>query len=254
MIVLDEKLFYTLSLLSMIFAAANPFISAYVQSDWFGKAIFWGLFTTSALCWIVILYKTWELWAVRKLSAQFSAHFAEKKEDPLNLQFTRPSWGRIAEVPHPLFEIYRAVKQQTLQIISRNHLTSAQPPLLSPADLEIIEAQVSLAISSAGKKLEKHLFVLSTIVTLAPFLGLLGTVWGILLTFAQLQAGFQGNNSAMLTGLSMALATTVIGLVVAIPALIGYNYLKNAGRETRRDMEEFSHSLLTSIELQYRRG
>lgn len=233
----------------MIFAAANPFISAYVQSDWFGKAIFWGLFTTSALCWIVILYKAWELWAVRKLSTQFSTHFAERKEDPLNLQFTRPSWGKIAEVPHPLFEIYRAVKQQTLQIINRN-----QSQLLSPSDLEIIEAQVSLAMSSAGKKLEKHLFILSTIVTLAPFLGLLGTVWGILLTFAQLQAGFQGNNAAMLTGLSMALATTVIGLVVAIPALVGYNYLKNAGRETRRDMEEFSHALLTSIELQYRKG
>lgn len=236
-----------------LFAAANPFISSYLQSDWFGKAIFWGLFTTSALCWIVILYKGWELWAVRKLTLQFSTQFSERKEDPLNMQFSRPSWGKITEVPHPLFDIYRSVKQQTLQIISRNHALGT-PPLLSSSDLEIIESQVSLAMSSAGKKLEKHLFVLSTIVTLAPFLGLLGTVWGILLTFAQLQSGFQANNAAMLSGLSMALATTVIGLVVAIPALIGYNYLKNAGRETRRDMEEFSHSLLTSIELYYRKG
>ncbi len=229
--------------------AANPFITAYVQSDWFGQVIFWGLFTTSALCWIVILYKGWELWTVRKLSSQFMDLFSEKKNDPLNLQFTRPSWGRIAEVPHPLFEIYRSVKQQTLHIINRN-----QGSQLSPPDLEIIESQVSLAISSASKKLDKHLFILSTIVTLAPFLGLLGTVWGILLTFAQLQSGFQANNAAMLSGLSMALATTVIGLVVAIPALIGFNYLKNAGRETRRDMEEFSHALMTSIELQYRKG
>lgn len=234
-----------------LFAASNPFITSYTQSDWFGKVIFFGLFATSALCWIVILYKGWELWAIRKLSAQFTDLFSEKKGDPLNIQFSRPSWGKIAEVPHPLFEIYRSVKQQTLQIISRNR---TEPESLSPEDLEIIEAQVSLAMSSASKKLEKHLFVLSTIVTLAPFLGLLGTVWGILLTFSQLQSGFQANNAAMLSGLSMALATTVIGLLVAIPALIGYNYLKNAGRETRREMEEFSHALMTSIELQYRKG
>lgn len=57
----------------------------------------------------------------------------------------------------------------------------------------------------------------------------------------------------MLSGLSMALATTVIGLVVAIPAIVGYNYLKNAGREYRREMEDFSQLLLASIELQYRK-
>ncbi len=57
----------------------------------------------------------------------------------------------------------------------------------------------------------------------------------------------------MLSGLSLALATTVIGLVVAIPALVGYNYLKNGGREYRRDLEDFAHLLLTSVELHYRR-
>lgn len=230
-----------------VLAAANPFISAYFQSDWFGKGIFWGLFFLSALCWIVLLYKGWQFWAVKRLTAQFSELFAEKREDPLNLQFTRPLLSRIGELPHPLFEIYRAVKQQALQLISRN-------PVLSEPDLELIESQVMTAMSSAVKKLEKHLFILSTIVTLAPFLGLLGTVWGILLTFSQLTAGFHANNAAMLSGLSMALATTVVGLLVAIPALVGYSYLKNAGRETRRDMEEFSHSLLAAIELQYRRG
>src|SRR3989344_661580 len=230
-----------------ILAAANPFISAYFQSDWFGKGIFWGLFFLSVLCWVVILYKGWQFWAVKRLTAQFFELFAEKKEDPLNLQFARPMLSRIGELPHPLFEIYRAVKQQALQLISRN-------PILSEPDLELIESQVMTAMSSAVKKLEKHLFILSTIVTLAPFLGLLGTVWGILLTFSQLTAGFHANNAAMLSGLSMALATTVVGLLVAIPALVSYSYLKNAGRETRRDMEEFSHSLLAAIELQYRRG
>jgi len=102
--------------------------------------------------------------------------------------------------------------------------------------------------------LEKNLFVLSTIVTLGPFLGLLGTVWGILLTFSELHSrGISSSNAAMLAGLSMALATTVIGLVVAIPAVIGYNYIKNAGREYLREMEDFSQVLLSTLELQYRK-
>ena len=96
---------------------------------------------------------------------------------------------------------------------------------LSSADLELIATQTAAAASAQGKTLDKNLFILSTVVTLGPFLGLLGTVWGILLTFSQLSHGFSTSNTTMLTGLSMALATTVIGLVIAIPALVGYNFL-----------------------------
>jgi biopolymer transport protein TolQ len=231
-------------------AAGNPFLSAYFQSDFFGKGIFWALFALSALCWVIILYKSWQFWAVRKLSANFSDQFSEKKDDPLNLQWNRPLFSRIGEVPNPLFEIYRAVKQQTLQLMSRG----GQGSTLSGADLELIESQVGAAMSTAWKKLSRHIYILSMIVTLAPFLGLLGTVWGILLTFSQLQGGLQASNAAMLSGLSMALATTVLGLLIAIPALVGHSYLKNTERETWQEMETFSHSLLASIELQHRRG
>ena len=124
---------------------------------------------------------------------------------------------------------------------------------LSSADLELIATQTAAAASAQGKALDKNLFILSTVVTLGPFLGLLGTVWGILLTFSQLSHGFSTSNTAMLTGLSMALATTVIGLVIAIPALVGYNFLKNAGREYKRDLEHFVHFLLAAVEMQYRK-
>ena len=138
--------------------------------------------------------------------------------------------------------------------MNKNHYLHADDKeriFLSQADLELIAANTYSTIATQHKILEKNLFILSTIVTLGPFLGLLGTVWGILLTFSELQ-GTQGNSS-MLSGLSMALATTVVGLVVAIPALIGYNYLKNRGKEYRRDMEHFSDLLLTNLELQYRK-
>jgi biopolymer transport protein TolQ len=237
----------------MIFASSNPFVSAYVQSDWFGKGIFWGLFILSAISWWVIAHKGWIFFHVKKLSDEFLAQFSEK--DPLGLQFNRPLKGRLLEVPHPFFEIYKALKQTTLKIISRNHLFSpTEGNTLTDSDLGMIESHVHMAAQSLTKKLEKNLFILSTVVTLGPFLGLLGTVWGILLTFSHLpQRGASLSNTEMLSGLSLALATTVVGLVVAIPAIVGYNYLKNAGREYRREMEDFSHLLLTSVELHYRK-
>jgi biopolymer transport protein TolQ len=237
-----------------ILAAGNPFISAYVQSDWFGKGIFWGLFLLSTLSWTILVHKLWIFYNVRRLSGDLTHRFSEK--DPLNLSFS-PTSKRLLEVPHPFFEIYKALKQKTLQIIGRNHFFSLQkesPVFLSEADLALIESQAASALAKQAKLLEKNLFVLSTVAALGPFLGLLGTVWGILITFSELHAkGVAAGNGAMLSGLSLAVATTVIGLVVAIPALVGYNYLKNAGREYRRDMEEFSHLLVTAVEMQYRK-
>lgn len=236
----------------ILFATGNPFVMAYLQSDGLGKAIFWGLFLLSALSWTLILHKAWIYYQVRRLSKEFTALFSEK--DPLGLQFTKPK-GKYLEIPHPFFEIYRALKQKTLQIISRNHFFAPQSEsVLSDADFALVESQVYTALATQHKQLEKNLFILPTVVTLGPFLGLLGTVWGILLTFSELHArGISSGNAAMLAGLSMALATTVIGLIVAIPALIGYNTLKNASREYRRDMENFSQELLASLELQYRK-
>jgi len=239
----------------LILAAGNPFIAAYIQSDWFGKSIFWGLFILSAVSWTVLIHKSWIIYRVRRLSAELASQFAEK--DPLNLPFNPSAKNRFLEVPHPYFEIFKALKQKTLQIIARNHFFSPDrdtPVFLSEADLGLIESQAHMMLATQAKILEKNLFILSTVVTLGPFLGLLGTVWGILMTFSELHTrGIASGNSAMLAGLSMALATTVIGLVVAIPAIVGYNYLKNAGREYRREMEDFSHLLIAAVELQYRK-
>lgn len=236
-----------------ILSSGNPFISAYLQSDWFGKGIFWGLFVLSGLSWTLLIHKGWMLFHVRRLSKEFISAFSEK--EPLNLQFIRPMRGRLLEVPHPLFEIYKSFKVKALAIISRNHFFLSGNTSFSPADLDLLEAEMYVAMGVQMKKLEKYLFILPTVVTLGPFVGLLGTVWGILFSFSQIQGkSFAGGNEGMLAGLSLALSATVIGLVVAIPALIGNNYFKNAFRNERREMEDFSHLLLSSIELHYQKG
>jgi biopolymer transport protein TolQ len=236
-----------------ILSTGNPFISAYLQSDWFGKGIFWGLFILSGISWTVLIHKGWVIFQVRRLSNEFKSLFSEK--EPLSLQFSRPMKGRLLEVSHPLFEIYKSFKIKALAIISRNHFFLSGNVSFAPMDLDLLEAEMHVSIGAQMKKLDRHLFILPTVITLGPFVGLLGTVWGILLSFSSVQGkSATGGSEGMLAGMSLALATTVIGLVVVIPAVVGYNYLKNALREQRSDMEDFSHLLLASLKLHYQKG
>lgn len=235
----------------------GPFITAYAQSDAFGKSIILGLIFLSILCWVLLIYKIWLTYHVQGASQVFFQIYHKNKDSLLQLEmkdFPQPKYRRI---PHPFREIFSSLKNKTLEVLNKNLHFSQQGQRqvhLSPTDLEMIESCALITISSQTKDLEKNLFILSTIVTLAPFLGLLGTVWGILITFSELQMGGSAtSNSAILGGLSTALVTTVLGLVIAIPALISYNYLKTTIKEYSSDMQDFLYELLSTIELQYRK-
>ena len=242
------------------FGSLNAFVIAYTQSDFFGKLIILGLIVLSMICWIVLLYKTWIIRQVHQLSAAFQKAVADSKNPMLTLDLTQLPQARSPSIPHPFADIYHSVKQKTVEVLNKNHYFVSQHSggkgsvYLSPSDLELLESHVTATISAQNKTLEKNLYILSTIVTLAPFLGLLGTVWGILMTFSGLQdGGAVGTNTSILGGLSTALATTVLGLIIAIPALISYNYLKNSVRTYASDMDDFLTLLLSNIELQYRK-
>lgn len=234
--------------------AANPFIDAYVHSDLLGKAIFLSLIFLSIASWVILLHKSWMTYQARKNSLTFSQSFHQQRLHPLDVNF-HPSKHQL----NPFYEIYLVLKKQTTDLLHKNfkfgqHSSSEESPFLSPSDISLVEANLVSQIALQTQKLEKNLFYLSTITSLAPFLGLLGTVWGILITFADLQAQGSGNShQMMLGGLSLALATTVLGLIDAIPALVGYNYLKNTIRNYETEMEGFSTEILSAIEIQYRK-
>lgn len=165
----------------------------------------------------------------------------------------------LKEIPQPFSKILSVIKNKTGELLEKNHffieeLGRGSSVYLSRADIDLIETHLSTTIMSQKELLEKNLFVLSTITTLAPFIGLLGTVWGILMTFSGLQAsGNFASNTLILGGLSTALATTVLGLLIAIPSLVAYNFLKQKIKSFTCQMEDFAHLLLSSVEIQYRK-
>ena len=228
----------------------NPFFDAYYHSDLLGKLIFIGLVSLSVISWIILIHKLIVFQEAKKNSRQFWEAFQIQRGNPLGLETLKKK--------SPFEELYLLLKKYTLEILNKNAKFGQNTPekrgSLSGSDLDFVQAQLLTGVTHQTKSLEKNLFILSTIVTLAPFMGLLGTVWGILTTFSEMQnvTGSMGHSS-VLSGLSLALATTVLGLIDAIPALIGYNYLKNTLRDFETDMHSYSNEMLASIELQYRK-
>lgn len=236
--------------------AGHPFLTAFQTADGFGKCVFLALFTLSILSWFVILHKLWLLRKVKETSKQFAAFIQQHQETLLHLKSTHiptPS----SDIPQPFTKIYLTLKKKTKDLLAKNQFfmkkSKNDPVHLSRTDLDVIKSDMQTSISFAVKQLEHNLFILSTIMKLAPFLGLLGTVWGILVAFSELQSGASiGSSTALLGGLSTALTTTVIGLIIAIPALIAHSYFKNAIRQFAGTMETFGSQLIEQIELQYR--
>lgn len=247
-------------IVNTLILGSNPFFDAYIHSDFLGKCIFLGLVALSIISWIILIHKVWLTYQAKKFSSHFQQAFLLHRANPLALDCETLSQKN---KPNPFLDLYLILKKQTLDILNKNRTfgnsaksTTAENTCsyLSPTDIDCVESHLFTAVASHTKHLEKNLFILSTIVSLAPFLGLLGTVWGILTTFSELQANTSGGTHQMvLGGLSLALATTVLGLLDAIPALIGYNYLKNTIRDFQTDMESFSIEILASVEMQYRK-
>ncbi len=241
-------------------ASLNAFSGAYTQSDFFGKVIMGALFVLSIVCWIVLCYKIWQTKKTKASCISFARILKKHKDQILALEKSDISYKGGQQFPQPFAEIYFILKEKTLETLNKKLYFLEQQGqgkenvYLTTNDIDLLEQYVSTTISTQYKILEKHVFILSTIVTLAPFLGLLGTVWGILVTFAELHTGSSASSSsAILGGLSTALATTVLGLVIAIPALISYNYLKTNLKSFSSDMEDFLYTLLSTLELQYRK-
>lgn len=239
------------------FSVMAPFVDAYVQADVIGKSIFLGLFFLSVLTWSVLIHSLVQLRRARHQASIVRDSFSRARDNPLALRDTA-----LGSLTNPFAALYRVVRDAASESLDKNHhaLKASHDDghdvavYLSGSDMDLLHAQLSTAAAREGQVLQRHLYILSTVVSLAPFLGLLGTVWGILTTFADMQthAASGASHHAVLHGLSLALATTVVGLIDAIPALIGYNYLRQCMQQFAFEMDDFSQEMLACVEIQYR--
>jgi len=116
---------------------------------------------------------------------------------------------------------------------------------LSLAALEAIRASMDAGIVREGQRLNSQIVLLTIAIAGGPFLGLLGTVVGVMITFAAIAAAGDVNVNSIAPGIAAALVATVAGLAVAIPALFGYNWLASKIKEVTSDILVFSDEFRT---------
>lgn len=127
----------------------------------------------------------------------------------------------------------------------------AQAARLTPQALSTIRAGIDATLVREAQKLNSQMVLLTIAISGGPFLGLLGTVVGVMITFAAIAATGDVNINAIAPGIAAALVATVAGLAVAIPALFGYNYLASRIKEIVADMQVFVDELMGRIAEHY---
>ncbi len=149
----------------------------------------------------------------------------------------------------PLFFVYQSGVEQVRARLSP--AVGAGVAGLDGKALGSIQATLDAVMVRQNQKLNSLLVLLTIAISGGPFIGLLGTVVGVMVTFAAIAATGDVNIAAIAPGMAAALLATVAGLGVAIPALFGYNYLSAMAKEVTADMQVFADELMAKINEQY---
>jgi len=187
---------------------------------------------------------------VDKHNGRFMEKFRELSTDLAQIDKTQ---SLATEFKHSsLYRIYHIGSQE---IGHRFKDTDAahNDKTLSPQSLNAIRASLDAGLVKENHKLSKLMVLLTIAISGGPFLGLLGTVVGVMITFAAIAASGDVNVNAIAPGIAAALVATVAGLAVAIPALFGYNYLGSRIKTISADMHIFVDEYITKLAENYSR-
>jgi len=195
------------------------------------KAILGVLAFFSIVSWALIVEKWWQFRRVRGQTLGFVRAFREAR---------RPSIAQVAAKKHresPLAAMYSAAYQEADDDpdggddVSAERLNAAERAMRRSAALEVA-------------RLERYLPFLATTASATPFIGLFGTVFGIMSAFHGIGAQGSASLAVVAPGISEALVATAAGLAAAIPAVIGYNYFVNRVKHWATEMDAFMLDLL----------
>jgi biopolymer transport protein ExbB len=150
----------------------------------------------------------------------------------------------------PLYQIYHTGVQEIKRRFGNAEVGKQS---LTPQAIVAIRASMDATLVRENQKLNSLMVLLTIAISGGPFLGLLGTVVGVMITFAAIAATGDVNVAAIAPGIAAALVATVAGLAVAIPALFGYNYIGSKVKNVSADMHVFSDEFVGRITEAYTR-
>lgn len=193
------------------------------------------LLVMSVMSWYLIVTKAWQLWQAKRASQQFSAQFWQATSIQQGLQ--------VKQVHTP---IVRLASQAVEAAEHHGHYQQKVLDAMCNQD-EFVARSMRRSIADEQAKLETGLTVLASVGSVAPFVGLFGTVWGIYHALINIGATGQASIDKVAGPVGEALIMTALGLAVAIPAVLAYNALVRGNRVLMAQLETFAHDLHTLL-------
>jgi len=216
---------------------------------------------------LIMINKAVFLARVQRGNALFLSEFAKLKGDPTALDRPEPADGEDALDLSPftraegeeksnkfrMSTIYRLYHAGIREMHSRvgESLSASAVKTLSPQAIDALRAALDASQVRLTQKLSAQMVLLTIAIAGGPFLGLLGTVVGVMITFAAIAASGDVNVNSIAPGIAAALVATVAGLAVAIPSLFGYNWLNTKIKNINADMRVFVDEFVTRIAEHY---
>ncbi len=224
---------------------ANALSFALEKATIEGKLTIALLVILSLFSWTVIITKARQLYRARMMAGRFFTAYRATR-DPLEI------FNKNDEYPGaPAYEVYFTGAEELVYHLKHNPVTVGQKTRISPASFDSVKVALERAVSAQSLGLEKGMIILSTAVAGGPFIGLLGTVWGVMETFSGIAKVQAASLTAMAPGVAGALIATVVGLFVAIPAMFAYNYMVTTIRAITQELDNFAAEYVTGIEHTY---
>ncbi len=201
-----------------------------------GKFVLLVLLATSVASWTIIVAK----WKTMKAALQENEVFLSSfwKSKNLEESFIRSEkYGQ-----SPVARVFRSGVQEL------KRYASAEASLESEHRMEVLSRALARQSNTEIAQLEKNLGWLATTASAAPFVGLFGTVWGIMDSFHKIGVTGSANLAVVAPGISEALIATAFGIGVAIPAVVAYNHFNGVIKRQATDMDSFSQDFLNIVQ------
>lgn len=216
-------------------STAPGFAHFLAQIDLVGSLLLYGLLTMSVISWTLIVLKGGSVLATRRRSRAFLDSFWNAPDLPsVEQQLAQESGPR---------DPFSRLTLDALTAVRQHRSPGPRRLVESGSAEEFLQRALRRSVDASVARMESGLSVLASIGSSAPFVGLLGTVWGIYNALLAIGVSGQGTLDKVAGPVGEALVMTAIGLAVAIPAVLAYNGFVRANRMTLESLDGFSHEL-----------
>ncbi|MDC3016876.1 protein TolQ [Candidatus Pelagibacter sp.] len=204
-------------------------LNLFIRADIIVKSVIVLLIICSIYSWAIIIDKIKLFKKINSSSEEFEEKFWRSKS-------AETFYNNLpTNIEDPMASLFRESMQGLLKSKSKTHLVEKMSGILEIG----IEKQIS--------KIEKGFTFLATVGSTAPFIGLFGTVWGIMNSFQSIAISRNTSLAIVAPGIAEALFATALGLLAAIPAVVAYNRFNNESRKYSQKLESFSKRFLSII-------